>query len=571
MANIWLPGDFTTALREPNLLIPGKKPVGAVKVNKNHPLYRKLKYLYLPGEEIEIVGGFKTSTLGSGATVSVDAVGRHVQVDNTENGKIELDDSDLLEPGANGGDISYGMQFKSNSASRFTLMSKGNNNSGTRLLFIDPYVSSTETQFLLGDSVGNWVASNVTCVPKVGVVNSVVATLSPTSPKKRISYAIPKDGTPASATTDVGHETDTKNTSDPFRLGAWYGSAYSMDGNIYLFAVFSPHLTEAEEKLFNDNPEALLAPANDSPYFINVSAGSGTTISATPATATASGVSATVNAGHVISGSPATATATGISATVSDNTHISGSPATAQASGVSASINAKSEIPGSVATSTASGVQATVVNDAAGATTIVGVPATATVSGVSATVNDVVSVSGSPATATASGVSASINAKTEISASVATAQAAGVQATIDKATIISATPATVTVAGVQATVTNISSAQDTKGGFVPYEEKTHKNIRKRKEEKRKEWEELRQELENLIDPQEIPEETVEVIKEEIKEIPKKLPKKTTLPKLEVNIELLEKKLEIIEQVLAENVRYEQQIADEEVILLLLAA
>ena len=49
MGALWLPSDdeLVVAHREPNLLVPGRKPVGAVELNEQHHLCRHVRWSFI--------------------------------------------------------------------------------------------------------------------------------------------------------------------------------------------------------------------------------------------------------------------------------------------------------------------------------------------------------------------------------------------------------------------------------------------------------------------------------------------------------------------------------------------
>ncbi|MGB5180468.1 MAG: hypothetical protein WBP44_17280, partial [Gammaproteobacteria bacterium] len=109
MGNLWLPGesDFALALREPNLLVPGKKPVGDVVLNTAHPIIRPsvnsstvaysvgLRSLLLcgPGMRELVPGGylekgFNLVSQAGGATAYLDVGSSGYLLDCTDSGAV---------------------------------------------------------------------------------------------------------------------------------------------------------------------------------------------------------------------------------------------------------------------------------------------------------------------------------------------------------------------------------------------------------------------------------------------------------------------------------------------------
>lgn len=294
MSNIWVPwnSQVALALRSPELLVPGGKPYGSVKINPAHPLARGLRHFipFIPGQPLRdlVSGAQRTNAQGQylgdlydlGASESIEFTQGDLYMGSTEPHSwamlVETDQAASTNPGC------------------WTIaQSLGSSALGPRCLL----GSGVYGPMTVGmrDAVGathyNYHWPNATFGTSIAGLNFWGATNNGTAGDYTGVRVFKNElDAPADAGSSLTFVTATS-------LGRSNATKY-LDGRFKYWVVWSRELAAAEMHEFRRNPFApydipLLIPANDAPFLISVPAGGGAAYDETFAVSAASAVTLT--------------------------------------------------------------------------------------------------------------------------------------------------------------------------------------------------------------------------------------------------------------------------------------
>jgi len=241
---------------EPNLLIPGKKPVGPVKIDWTHALGKGLAFgqLYGAGEP-ELVTGEHLGSLAGTASLGGDSV-----VVEGGNGWINLGSPEGLKT-SNSSSWTFGIVFLCTSSSFSTLIGRSVSTAGNRYLRIAPFVSATQTQWLQG--AGVWGDRRFAVNPEV---NEIQVGCFSSEYKMGVldkTRALYSNGEYVELIADFADwASQPEPPSGEWQLGTEEsGGVGAFRGKLYALFKWERALTKSEMEYFVRNPYQFLIPA----------------------------------------------------------------------------------------------------------------------------------------------------------------------------------------------------------------------------------------------------------------------------------------------------------------------
>ena len=237
-------------LREPNLLVPGKKPIGPVKINWGHPLSDGLMaFTLLESLNPYIYGLEVLASTQSGVLTTVTQDGYGIETTASQNDYISLGSADALFPDSDKTTIVLIRRLSSSSPPNSTSFGYHVSN-GSRVLANLPH--NGNYYFDYGSTTTGRTSISVT----VAAVYEVLIFVAGSSKGREIW----QNGVRiASTPTSLGSR--PLASSSDFYIGSAQNSGVSPGESIYAFGIFDSEWSDIKCIEFTNNPYQFLIPA----------------------------------------------------------------------------------------------------------------------------------------------------------------------------------------------------------------------------------------------------------------------------------------------------------------------